>query len=240
MFRIAICDDMTEFSNHIRQLILSWDNKPEQMAIELFEDGDSLMHSHANQPFDVIFLDIIMPLLNGIETARELRKTDIFVKIIFLTTTSEFAVESYTVKANNYLLKPVSPDKLFACLDECYADIHEQKKYISIRSASTVHRIELCAIDYLEAHGKCVIFSLSNGDMIHATEPFYSYEEKLLFEDGFFKCHRSYIINMAKIDTYSHKELKMASGYRIPISRSCQKEFETVYFEFVFGKAGDK
>ena len=239
MLKLAICDDMREFSNHIHHIIEQWENKPEQMTVDIFEDGDSLMKAHANHPFDIIFLDVIMPLLNGIETAREIRKSDTSVKIIFLTTSSEFAVESYTVKANNYLLKPVEPERLFRCLDECFEDISKESRYISIRSVSAVHRVDLRNIEYLEAHGKQVVFSLSNGDTITATEPFYSYENKLLYQDGFFKCHRSYIVNIYKIDTYTTKELKMQSGYRIPISRSIQKDFEAAYFDLLFGKAGD-
>lgn len=239
MFRLALCDDLSDFSTHIHSLINRWDKRPDDLTIELFADGDSLIKEHSNHPFDIIFLDVIMPLLNGIETAREIRRTDSTVQIIFLTTSSDFAVESYTVKANNYLLKPIAADKFYQCLTECFQNIFMQTKYISVRSASTVHRIELRNIEYLEAHGKQVMFLLSNGDTIHATEPFYSYENKLLFKDGFFKCHRSYLVNMQKIDTYTLKELKMHSGCRIPISRGCQKEFESAYFEFVFGKAGD-
>ena len=78
------------------------------------------------KPFDIILLDVVMPLLNGIEAANELREKDKNVKIVFLTSSPEFAVASYTVKASNYLLKPVEPAKLFACLDELIIEIHSE------------------------------------------------------------------------------------------------------------------
>jgi len=76
--------------------------------------------------------------------------------------------------------------------------------------------------------------------MITAIDPLYTYEDKLLLKDGFYKCNRSYIVNIYKIDTYTPKEIIMRSGYRIPISRSYHKKFESVYFELLFGQAGDK
>lgn len=171
MLRIAICDDMSEFLLSTKIQLEQWKDKPEELIIELFNNGDSLIEAHIANPYDIIFLDVLMPLLNGIETASEIRKHDRSVKIVFLTSTSAFAVDSYTVHADNYLLKPVAQDKL-------------------------------------------------------------------LLEDGFFKCHRSYIVNIYRIVTYMQKEIRMQSGFRIPVSRSCHAEFESAYFDLLFRKNG--
>ena len=180
-----------------------------------------------------------MPLLNGIEAAAEIRRTDKSVKIVFLTFSPEYAVESYTVKADNYLLKPLDRDRFWACLDACYADILDNAKYITVRSAAALHRVLLQDIEYMEAHGKQVLFFLSDGSVLEAVDPFYLYEDKLPLEDGFFKCHRSYVVNVYKINTYTQKELTMRSGCRIPISRSCHTTFEAAYFSLLFGKVDD-
>ena len=172
MLRLAICDDMSEFLLSTKMQLEQWKDKPEELIIELFNNGDSLIEAHIANPYDIIFLDVLMPLLNGIETASEIRKHDSSVKIVFLTSTSAFAVDSYTVHADNYLLKPVAQDKL-------------------------------------------------------------------LLEDGFFKYHRSYIVNIYRIVTYMQKEIRMQSGFRIPVSRSCHAEFESAYFDLLFGKTDD-
>ena len=172
MLRLAICDDMPEFLLSTKMQLEQWKDKPEELIIELFNNGDSLIEAHIANPYDIIFLDVLMPLLNGIETASEIRKHDSSVKIVFLTSTSAFAVDSYTVHADNYLLKPVAQDKL-------------------------------------------------------------------LLEDGFFKYHRSYIVNIYRIVTYMQKEIRMQSGFRIPVSRSCHAEFESAYFDLLFGKTDD-
>lgn len=239
MLRIAICDDMPEFLRETSDLICRWQNRPEFFTVETFSDADALIAAHAGKPFDILFLDVVMPLLSGIEAAREIRQTDRSVKIVFLTSSAEFAVESYTVKADNYLLKPVSPEALFRCLDELQSDILDNSRCIIAKSATSVQRVPFRDIEYIEAQNKQVLFSLASGGSISSTEPLYSLENKLLLSDGFFKCHRSYIVNLQRIETYTPKEIRMRSGFRIPISRSCQKEFESAYFEYLFGKAGD-
>lgn len=237
MLRVAICDDMAEFLQSARALVAQWENGPDDLQVELFEDGDALINAHNAKPFDIILLDVVMPLLNGIDTAAEIRKKDKAVKIVFLTASPEFAVASYTVKADNYLLKPVSREQLNRCFDELYSDILDAARSITVRDQSAVYRVELRNIEYLEAQRKQVRLSLSDGNTINASEPFYTYEEKLLREEGFFKCHRSYIVNLRRISTYTQKEITMRSGVRIPISRSYHKAFEAAYFELVFGKA---
>lgn len=240
MLRIAICDDLQVFLKHIQKMLANWEDRPDDLCVETFEDADSLLAAHSNKPFDIILLDVIMPLLNGIEAAREIRQHDKTVKIVFLTTSPEFAVESYTVKANNYLLKPVDPEKLYACLQELSEDLQVSQKNIVVKSAKALHHVEIKNIEYLEAQNKHVLFALSDGTTITAVEPLYSYEDQLPLADGFFKCSRSYIVNIHRIDTYTTKEIRMRSGCRISISRSCHKEFEAAYFEVLFGKDGDK
>lgn len=239
MLRIAICDDVSESLIAIKDLVLKWDTASDNTVIELFSNGDSLIEEHEKRPYDIILLDIVMPLVNGIDAAAEIRKSDKNVKIVFLTASPEFAIESYSVHANGYLLKPIREEKLHACLSEMYTDIASHTKYILIRDALSVHRVAIDEIEYVEAQGKHVMFSLSDSSNLSSNEPFYHYETKLSSEDGFFKCHRSYIVNVFHISKYTPKEITMRSGCRIPISRSSHKEFESAYFELVFGKVGD-
>ena len=180
-----------------------------------------------------------MPLLNGIDTAKELRQQDKSTKIVFLTSSPEYAVDSYTVKASNYLLKPVSSEALYRCLDELYGEFRQNTRSINVRSSSSVHRVELNSIEYIEAQNKHIVFALSDGTTIESIQPLYSFEDKLLLSDGFYKCHRSYIVNLYQVNTYTAKEIRMRSGNCIPISRTYHKDFEQTYFSAIFNKAGD-
>lgn len=239
MFRIAICDDMPAFLEKAEQCIQNWPHKPVSLAVQTFTDADALISAHSQSPFDIIFLDVVMPLLGGIEAAKEIRQQDKSVKIVFLTSSPEFAVDSYSVKASQYLLKPLDADRLYRCLDELEEDIRQNAKRILIRDRFAVHRITLQDIEFIESDNKCIHFSLADGTTLTSTEPLYQYENKLLLSDGFFKCNRSYIVNLYRINSFTSKEIRMQSGYRIPISRSFHKEFESSYFTALFGKAGE-
>lgn len=238
MLRIAICDDDVNFINKINGLMDTWESKPINTFIEVFENGDELVNAQEKGPFDIILLDIVMPLLNGIETAREIREKDKNVKIVFLTSSPEFAVESYTVKANNYLLKPIDETALYVCLDELVAELALKSQFITVKGIRNVQKIPLESIEYVEAQNKHTIFALQDGKTIETTEPMHIHELKLTLDDGFYKCHRSYIVNISHINKFTSKEITMRSGQCIPISRSCQKEFETAYFSVIFGRAG--
>lgn len=239
MLRIAICDDMPDFTQLLRELILKWEHQSELLSVDLFSDGDALISAHSARPFDIIFLDVVMPLLSGIETAEEIRQQDSSVRIVFLTASAEFAVDSYRVKASNYLLKPPDPKLLYRCLDELSEDIRQNAKAIPIRTRSGALRLELSRIEYVEANNKDVIFSLCDRQSVVSPDPLYTFENQLLLSDGFFRCNRSYIVNIYQIDTYTANEIRMRSGCRIPISRSHRKEFESAYFSVLFGKVGD-
>ena len=239
MIRIAICDDNPSFLSQTKFMIDHWDECPQNVITDLFEDGDSLLAAHSKKPFDIILLDIVMPLLNGMEAAREIREFDNNVKLIFLTSSVEFAIESYSVKATNYLLKPVNPSALFSCLEEVIADFEKSSKSIIIKGTDGFHRILLSDIEYIESQNKAIVFVSIKSKKITSKDPLYSYENLLLVNDDFYRCHRGYIVNIHQIERYSPSEVVMRSGKHIPISRSHQKDFEEAYFCAVFKKAGE-
>ena len=240
MIRIAICDDSPDFLRQAGELLAGWEHPADRKIVtESFQDGDALLTAHAKNPFHIILLDIVMPLLNGIEAAREIREKDKSVKIVFLTTSAEFAIESYSVKASNYLLKPVIPHALFDCLNELIGEIQRDEKSIVVKGTDSVHRILLSDIEYIEAQLKHAVLFLKDNRQIESTEPFYTYENTLMLDDGFLKCHRSYIVNIHNVDNYSRSAVVLRSGRQVPISRSCQKQFEASYFLVIFGKVDD-
>ena len=239
MLRIAICDDQIEYTQHIFNMIKRKPDMPNNLVCHVFDNSDTLINIHKNTPFDIIFLDIVMPLLNGIETAREIRRHDKDVKIVFLTSSQEYALESYAVKANNYLLKPIQEQAFYHCLDELLQDYLQQAQTITVRGTHAVQKVALDTIEYIEAQNKLIVFVKSDGTTLNTTEPLHLWEEKLSSYEDFVKCHRSYIVNINHIDTYTPKELLMHSGFRIPISRSYQSTFKETYFRVLFGKVGE-
>lgn len=229
MLKIAICDDDPIYLFQTRTLIERWNNHRQELIINEFDNGDALIDSLKDFSYDIMFLDVIMPLFNGIEVAHEIRKYDSTSKIIFLTSSPEFAVDSYSVKATNYLLKPFEPAKLYQALDDVVGSLPNATHSITVKTASAIHRIALQNIEYLEAQNKHVLFVLSNGTTLDAIEPLHVYSDRLLANNSFFKCHRSYVVNLQHVASYTPKEIQTHSGARLPIARTCQHEFEKAY-----------
>lgn len=234
--RIAICDDDRTALPHTASLINLWAKAKDTLAVDCFSEGGSLLAAHAANAFDIILLDIVMPGLNGIEVAKEMRAFDSATKLIFLTSSPEYAIESYSVKATNYLLKPVDPAALYACLDEIENELQNTRaaRAIPIKGSRSVHRVTLESIEFVEARGKHVSVFMAGGECLESIEPLHSFESKLSITDGFFKCHRSYIVNIHHVSTYTPDEVIMRSGVRIPISRGCKADFKEAYFSVIF------
>lgn len=235
MIRIAVCDDSPLAIRTTVQMISRW-SEQRGMPVDIcsFENGDSLISKCAASPADVIFLDIIMPLLNGIDAARELRLCNSSSRIVFLTSSPEFALESYEVKAQNYILKPVTYEKLAEVLDGCARDLNEEPDNIVLRTNFGYQKIYLYDIEYAEAQNKQVIFYLRDGKSIEALEQLRVFESRLTVDSGFFKCHRSYLLCMANVDRFSSLEIITRSGRSIPIARGYAKAFKEAYFTYMF------
>ena len=239
--RIAVCDDDLAFLARISSLVESWAaGRGLAATVDRFPDGESLIGAHARAAFDIILLDVVMPELDGIEAARRIRTADREVKLVFLTSSSEFAVDSSAVKASNYLLKPADPAALERCLDELADEVMAADRRIMVRGAYEVHSIRPGDIEFVEACGKHVEITLSDGRRIVSVDPLYACEDRLFFSDGFYKCHRSYIVNINHVGTYAPDAVTMRGGARIPIARGCRAEFKEAYFSVLFGKAGDE
>ena len=226
---ILIVDDVA-----INREILKDIFKDEYKVVEAEDGLGALEVLRGEEHVDIILLDIIMPLLNGMDVAREIRESDRNTKIVFLTSSSEFAIESYDVKASGYILKPVSYEKLCAVLNDCVESVNEKPDSITIRTASGYQNIYLHQIECVEAQNKKVVFTLGNGSIHEAYGTLSSFEKILDCEKGFFKCHRSYLVYLPNVDHFSMTEIITKSGRSIPIARGYGKAFKEAYFAFVF------
>ena len=195
MLLIGLCDDDKGYMEELTDMVRQW-AKENKLKIELFscDNGDKLLAQSTASHMDIVILDIVMPLLNGMDTARELRAQDTAVKLIFLTSSPEFALESYEVRAQDYLLKPVSYDRLREALDACCQMLCAEPKNMVLKTSFGFQKLYFGDVEYAEAQNKRVVFHLRTGREVDTPEPLHSLEDKLVSEDGFFKCHRSYLV----------------------------------------------
>lgn len=233
--KIAICDDEKQFVDAICPLLEQWAAKNSiRLTLYRFNNGDDLIAAHQNKCMDLIILDVIMPLLNGMDTAKELRNDNQSVPIIFLTSAKEFAVDSYEVKAFHYLLKPVDDVKLFRILDDFLKTTALPQTHFTAQTDRGFCKIVVDDVDYLEAQNKEVLVHLSNGRTIAVRELFSKCEKIFSLKNGFFRCHRSYIVNLNIIEQFTKSEITTNQSATIPIARNRYVAFKETYFNYMF------
>lgn len=228
MLKIIACDDDVAFLDRLHRMIDRWSTET-GMAVDvaLVTRGEDLLARHAASRADIILLDMIMPLVNGMDTARELRQADTAVRLVFLTSSPEFALESYEVRAFDYLLKPVAYERLARLLDELSSMRPAATDELVIKTSFGYHALRLSDIEYAEARNKHVVFHLRDGRDIEALESFRSVEDRLEQNAVFFKCHRSYQVNLRNIDHFDRTDIVMRSGACIPLRAAASRDSKT-------------
>lgn len=233
--RVAICDDDAAFLAGSSAMVRAWAAR-EGVSVEVScrSDGASLFALCRASRQDLVLLDIVMPGESGMDVARELRERDGAVRIAFLTSSPEYAVDSYEVRASEYLLKPVSRERLERLLAECARASVEEGASVVAKTAFGYQRVFLGDVECVEARNKRVLFWLRDDACVEAVEPLRTYEQRLTADEGFFKCHRSYLVNLANVERFSATDAVMRSGRVVPVARSVRREFQEAYFAMRF------
>lgn len=224
MFRVAICDDEAT-SLKLNTMLTEKILQEEGIVYEIktFEDMGSMIDtlSKAEKPFDLLLSDILATGMNGIEAAEKLRQLGEKLDIIFISTTAEYALDGYRVQALRYLQKPLDIEKLREAVLQSYQK-QAHKGGLSISSEGKVYNISFKDILYIESSARDVELVLKYRKLVSHGK--ISDMEKLLPTNKFFRCHRSYIINMDEVETIERYQATMKNGDIIPISQQLYSE----------------
>lgn len=237
--RIAICDDDQRELERLTALLINYRaNKKIELSFHVFKSGTELLFDFKGDEYDLIILDILMPGIDGIQTTKEIRQMDKEAKIILLTSSPEFALESYSVGAYYYLLKPATDKTLFPLLDKAYIELSAQEEdSLLIRDREGVIRVHFTWIEYVEVMNKNVSFHLTDGSVRECFGSLSDFEDELLSQTGFLKIHRSFLINLKHIQFLNAKGVRTRSGHAIPISRKMYPQIKEAYMQYLFQPA---
>jgi len=237
MIKIAFCDDDMEVLHQMNELI-------DRYRVERNED---ITYAAFQSPFellteiekgirpDILFLDVVMPGQNGMDVAKEIRQYDTNMKIIFLTSSPEFAVESYSVGAYFYQLKPIWEESFFRLMDAVLAECEKKKKNsLILRSKDGITRIDLQQLEYCEVLGRKLLFHLENGAVLESAGSLDDLAGQLMQYSNFFRPHRSFLVNMEYIQNISSRSIKMVNDVEIPIPHGKCSEIKNTYMEYAF------
>lgn len=241
MYLIAICDDEVEQLHKTEQIFTEYRsrNSREDFRVESFESAGALLESIEKEEFlpDLIMMDIYMPGKLGIEAARELRRTGNQCRIVFVTTSRDYALDAYEVEAAQYLVKPLTREKLFPLLDRFLEEIEEERKrYILMRIEGMVQRIAVDDIVYCEAQGKNQYVHFANGSQCTLRITMAKIVEMLESYSEFMRVGIAYLVNMEHIECISKLEIQMDNGKKIYPPRGSYQTVRDKYFAYYCGE----
>ena len=228
----AICDDNLDALAHMVALLAEYRSQRKNgITYETFFNALDLLNAMKTRPFDLLLLDIVMTGFSGMEAAKEIRSSDKTVPIVFLTASREFAVESYRVRAEDYILKPVQADALFPVLDRLLARMSQGDAFLTLKSKDSLVRLPLSEIVYVEVINRRACFTLISGETLEAYGALSDFEKDLALDERFFKPHRSYIVNLRHMTTLNKTGFVTATGITLPVSRDLFVETKTAYMK---------
>ena len=227
--RIAICDDEEMYRVRLKS-VLDKILVNADYEIETFADGNRLEEAYSEAPYDLVFLDIEMPAVDGITLARRLRARSEKVFIVFLTGHVEYALEGYEVNALRYLTKPVDTDKLKEVI-RYVQDKQGSGRQIIVKEDGEQLLIDIADVMYMESMNQNVRIVTTKGE--HVIRYNIGDFEQQLAGDGFFRIHRGYLVALAKVKILAKSDVIMEDGTALPVSRSNIKPLKDALYAYV-------
>jgi len=234
VLRIAICEDNMNDQQLLKGAIKDWANARNVIVeTSCYHDAEAFIAAQPNIAFDLIFLDIEMGKMKGIELAEWIRQTDQSVLIVFLTSYSQYAVAGYEVNALHYLIKPLSQTKLIPVLDKANLFWRDSKKNtLLVSNKLGQHEILLGNIFYFALNSHTAI--------IHTDTEIFEFRKTLeeieeLLPAHFIRCYRSIIINLLKVQSMRKDGVILSNSVKLPVSRNFSKKVNDAYMRLHMG-----
>ena len=227
---ILVCDDLPEErANLIRKLRAYEQTHDVELELETASDGSELISKWQPNRWGIIFLDIYMPHLNGIEAARQLRKVDTRCEIVFVTTSRDHGMEGYALKAMDYLTKPYSQQDVDGAMDWYLRKQCEKRRELTVRTADGNEDLPLKDICFIESHGHTCDIHL-DGRIVCVRRSIDQLSAEL--NDSFFRCHKSFLLNFAHVAAIDGSRFVMDNGDSVPISAAKLSESKSTLLQW--------
>jgi len=247
MYLIALCDDELAELEKTEKLLSGYEKEHSGLdfMVRCFENVDELLYlvKEENYMPDLIFMDIYLPDNErnsyplGMEAAKKLRGMGYRGRLVFLTTSKDYALEAFEVNALQYIVKPVSEEKLFSVLDSLLKDIEEErKKYILLKSEGRLVRVSLNDIVYCEAQGKTQCLYLANGMQCIVRMTMAELYKLLSHYQEFVRIGVAFIVNLGYISSLNAREIEMDNGAKVYLPRGTYKSLREQYFSYYCGE----
>ncbi|MPM88298.1 hypothetical protein SDC9_135400 [bioreactor metagenome] len=196
------------------------------------------------ESFHIYILDIVMPMVSGLELGQEIRRLDREAQIIYASTEPQFALQAYAASPINYLIKPIEKQQLFDTLNLAIskADIAEEQTF-AVKTADSLRVIRLSDIATCEYRDHAVIFILIDGEEVLSRtirENFLEYCTLILKDRHFLQCHTAFIVNMRRVERFARDSFTLYGDRVVPIASKQYPAVRDAYMDFLLGKGENR
>ena len=238
--RIAIVDDVAADREHLAADVVRWaerqgmplDEPPTQL-----ESGEVLLESFVPGQYGVIFLDIYMDGIDGMEVARRIRAQDTDCRLVFITNSSDFAVESYEVNSSWYLVKPYTAEKLEQAMNRCNMLEMERNRYLKLPGRYGPERVRLHDIAWTEYESRKIHVHFKNGEETWISMNHREFSHLLLRYSYFCDCMKGLIVSFEAVEKLQPDHFVLRGGQNIPISRLKYREVRERFSSYSYDRA---
>ena len=186
------------------------------MQINAFDSAESFLFQYADEnDYDILLLDIEMAAMDGVTMAKQLRRDNETVQIIFITGYTDYIAEGYEVAALHYLVKPVKEEKLFSVLDRAAEKLRKNEKVLHFEISGEMIRVPVYQIRFAEVMANYVTIHAAEDVTVKMTLG--DLEKEL--DERFYRAGRSIIVNLTQISRVTKTEIKLSDGTVIPLPR---------------------
>jgi len=228
---IAICDDRLQDRERLLRLIEQYvQDQGIDARVDCYESGEALLAAMAKNEYSLLFLDIYMNGMSGVETARKIRAQS-GCAIVFVTTSRDHALEGFEVDAVHYLVKPANYDGVCECFRRCAPVIEKFARRIDFKSDRETVYIREADITYVEVFGNRLVVHTNQREFETYT-PLSAFYARL-DQKQFIHPHRSYIVNLAYINEIPGSDVVLKNGMHISISRGERAKIKQAYLDYL-------
>lgn len=241
MLRIAICDDTEAELEQIAALTNEYLTARGFAAdMRRFCHPDTLLTAYETETFHIFLLDMIMPMISGLELGRSIRRISTDAQIIFITTEPGFALDAYAVNPLHYLVKPVNKQALFSALDLALEKVHfGEETYITVKTRQGLRTLSTDAIACCEYVRHSVVYTLLSGERVETTTiagSFANHIAPLLQDHRFIQPHAAYAVNMSRVERLSKEAFTLRGGIPVPVSGKQYTAVRNTYMSYRLGE----
>lgn len=230
---ILVCDDLQEERANLIRMLREYEQKHEvELEIETASDGAELISLWRPERWSIIFLDIYMPHLNGVEAARKLRQVDSQCEIVFVTTSRSHGMDGYELRALDYLTKPYSQQDVDGAMDWFLMKHSERRSELTVRTFEGEESLSLRDVSFIESRGHTCEIHLP-GRTVSIRRSINELSDEL--GAAFFRCHKSFMLNFVHVEELGRKCFLMDDGASVPISATKLRESKSAFLAWRSG-----